>query len=85
MVVMTAVVSLYYNVILAWTLYYLARSFSPTLPWASCGNAWNTERCFQGQSNASLANRSLATGHGNHSSDLTHAVKWTSPTEEYLK
>ena len=29
-------VSLYYNTIIAWCLYYLVRSFSTSLPWAEC-------------------------------------------------
>ncbi|CAB1352346.1 unnamed protein product [Coregonus sp. 'balchen'] len=36
--------SIIYLVILAWTLFYLVFSFSSQLPWASCGNTWNTGR-----------------------------------------
>ncbi|CAH8590794.1 unnamed protein product [Dicrocoelium dendriticum] len=35
----------YYNVILAWGLYYLFSSFTATLPWTLCGQWWNTEKC----------------------------------------
>ncbi|XP_072027465.1 sodium- and chloride-dependent GABA transporter 2-like [Amphiura filiformis] len=35
----------YYVIILAWALFYLFNSFQRDLPWASCGNWWNTERC----------------------------------------
>lgn len=45
MVILTSVVSLYYTVIIAWALYYLAMSFFDPLPWASCSNSWNTESC----------------------------------------
>ncbi|KAM5138043.1 sodium-dependent noradrenaline transporter [Mantella aurantiaca] len=38
-------VGFYYNVIIAWSLYYLASSFTSELPWTSCGNVWNTENC----------------------------------------
>ncbi|KAI4896697.1 hypothetical protein NFI96_016087, partial [Prochilodus magdalenae] len=34
-----------YMMILAWALFYLAFSFSSELPWASCGNTWNTDDC----------------------------------------
>ncbi|XP_048258777.1 sodium- and chloride-dependent glycine transporter 2-like [Haliotis rufescens] len=45
MVVLTAIISIYYNVILAWTLYYLVDSFSTVLPWSTCDNEWNTDLC----------------------------------------
>ncbi|XP_066541798.1 sodium- and chloride-dependent GABA transporter 2-like [Hoplias malabaricus] len=34
-----------YMMILAWALFYLAYSFSSSLPWASCDNIWNTHDC----------------------------------------
>ena len=42
---MSAVVCVYYNVIVAWTFYYLFMSFKKTLPWSSCNNEWNDESC----------------------------------------
>ena len=35
----------YYNIILSWAFFYIFSSFSSSLPWASCGNWWNTEAC----------------------------------------
>lgn len=40
------VVTLYYNIINTWTLYYLGSSFISPLPWTGCDNDWNTPRCF---------------------------------------
>ncbi|XP_064608101.1 sodium- and chloride-dependent creatine transporter 1-like [Liolophura sinensis] len=35
----------YYMVILAWTLYFLAMCFTPVLPWTTCDQSWNTNSC----------------------------------------
>ncbi|XP_033764045.1 sodium- and chloride-dependent glycine transporter 2-like [Pecten maximus] len=46
MVTLTGIVSIYYNVILAWTLYYFGMSFSSVLPWSHCNNEWNSPDCY---------------------------------------
>ncbi|NXA34699.1 SC6A2 protein, partial [Eudromia elegans] len=38
-------VGFYYNVIIAWSLYYLFSSFTFELPWTNCGNSWNSPNC----------------------------------------
>ncbi|KAH9382725.1 hypothetical protein HPB48_023281 [Haemaphysalis longicornis] len=40
-------VDFYYNVIIAWALYYLVASFTSELPWTNCNNSWNTENCLE--------------------------------------
>ncbi|KAK3099623.1 hypothetical protein FSP39_007129 [Pinctada imbricata] len=45
MVIVSGIVCVYYNVIVAWTLYYLFMSFRAVLPWSHCDNSWNTENC----------------------------------------
>ncbi|NXT21877.1 SC6A8 protein, partial [Syrrhaptes paradoxus] len=54
----------YYIMILVWGLFYLVHSLTDTLPWATCGHAWNTpqcaelfhlELCHNGSANASVA------------------------------
>ncbi|XP_059505661.1 sodium- and chloride-dependent creatine transporter 1-like isoform X2 [Stegostoma tigrinum] len=37
----------YYIMVLAWGLYYLIHSFTNNLPWATCGNSWNTPECTE--------------------------------------
>ncbi len=38
-------VTIYYNIIIAWCLFYLFASFRKKLQWSDCGNWWNTECC----------------------------------------
>lgn len=51
--------STYYIVILAWGLYYMYASVSKEIPWGSCLNDWNTERCAS--SNKELLDRLCGT------------------------
>ena len=44
-IVLNALVCIYYNVIIALSLYYLFGSFQAVLPWSTCDNEWNTENC----------------------------------------
>ncbi|KAI1290868.1 Sodium- and chloride-dependent glycine transporter 1 [Halotydeus destructor] len=43
MFLMSGLVGIYYNMILAWAMFYLLSSLDTTLPWASCNNPWNTD------------------------------------------
>merc|ERR1719239_1114984 len=46
MIVASALVSIYYNMIIAWSEYYLFASFTSKLPWSDCDNPeWNTANC----------------------------------------
>ncbi|XP_078544662.1 sodium- and chloride-dependent neutral and basic amino acid transporter B(0+)-like [Lissotriton helveticus] len=44
MVLISTLVAIYYNVIIAYSLYYLFASFRSVLPWADCGD-WADENC----------------------------------------
>ncbi|CAG0881788.1 unnamed protein product [Darwinula stevensoni] len=35
----------YYNIIIAYSLFYLGSSFQSHLPWADCSHEWNSEQC----------------------------------------
>ncbi|XP_067049177.1 sodium- and chloride-dependent GABA transporter 2-like isoform X1 [Acropora muricata] len=41
-------VCVYYNIVIAWCLYYLFLSMAKDVPWKSCGNWWNTPKCLSG-------------------------------------
>ena len=61
-------VCVYYNIIIAWCLYYLFLSMAKDVPWKSCGNWWNTDKCLAGaipKSNCSaIANSTAALVNG---------------------
>ena len=38
--------NVYYTILLAWALHYLFFSFQSPLPWATCGNWWNSDGCI---------------------------------------
>ncbi|XP_053405697.1 sodium-dependent proline transporter-like isoform X2 [Mercenaria mercenaria] len=46
MVVVSALVAIYYNMIIGWALYYLFASFTSELPWESCDLKWATPMCL---------------------------------------
>ncbi|KAJ8265980.1 hypothetical protein COCON_G00150790 [Conger conger] len=45
---------IYYIIILAWAFFYLFSSLSSQLPWASCGNTWNTDTCTEFGQNSTI-------------------------------
>ncbi|GFS19317.1 transporter [Elysia marginata] len=46
MIACSALISIYYNVIIAWSQFYFFASFTDKLPWAECDNSdWNTKDC----------------------------------------
>jgi hypothetical protein len=38
--------AMFYNTVIAWSVYYLFLSFKSELPWKTCENEWNTQCCF---------------------------------------
>jgi len=48
MLTVSFLVCVYYNVIIAWALFYMFASFQSKLPWTECNQWWNVEsRCSQ--------------------------------------
>ncbi|KFD55633.1 hypothetical protein M514_03381 [Trichuris suis] len=46
MFVISALVSIYYNVVVAWAIHYLIASLRTQVAWANCDNIWNTDACL---------------------------------------
>lgn len=46
MVIISFIGSIYYNMIIGWSLYYMFMSWTKTLPWATCSHGYNTEKCY---------------------------------------
>lgn len=75
MVIITFLCSVYYNVIIAWTFYYMFASFRSTLPWEKCETAWSDNLCKQ-ERGGSAPNCSLLGQEPN--------CAWISPEEQYF-
>lgn len=43
MVIVSAIVSMYYNVIISWTIHYMFASVTYELPWYDCDPDWSTK------------------------------------------
>ncbi|XP_078602417.1 sodium- and chloride-dependent glycine transporter 1-like isoform X2 [Branchiostoma floridae x Branchiostoma japonicum] len=71
MVTISTLVAIYYNMIIAWALYYLFASLTSVLPWHHCGHWWNTPACME---SAEVANRT----------NITANFSRASPSEEYF-
>ncbi|KAJ8405466.1 hypothetical protein AAFF_G00319390 [Aldrovandia affinis] len=69
-IVIVSLVAIYYNMIIAYVLFYLFASLTSDLPWQRCGHWWNTEHCLDHRER----NRS------GHAFNTTGTV---SPSEEY--
>ena len=92
MLIVCGLVTLYYNVIIAYTLFYLFASFTSDVPWRTCGNEWNTPNCtvFYKKQNVTLNETGLVEEEGNYTytlneTSLSNVSYATRPSEEYFK
>ncbi|CAK9304342.1 unnamed protein product [Gordionus sp. m RMFG-2023] len=46
MLIVSAITGIYYNVVMAYTLFYTFASFQKVLPWTHCNGLYNTPNCF---------------------------------------
>ncbi|NXM08795.1 SC6A7 protein, partial [Tyrannus savana] len=71
-ILIVSLVAIYYNMIIAYVLFYLFASLTSDLPWQHCGNWWNTELC--------LDHHVIKGGNTTFPVNITNTV---SPSEEY--
>lgn len=74
MLLIVGLVAIYYNMIIAYVLFYLFASLTSNLPWEHCGNWWNTDLCREHQGSRN--------GNGALALNLSSTV---SPSEEYWR
>ncbi|KAK3796644.1 hypothetical protein RRG08_010342 [Elysia crispata] len=60
MVIVSWLISLYYNVIIAQVVFYLFASFTDSLPWTTCNNSWNTNSCVPYDFNATVPTTAMS-------------------------
>lgn len=46
-IIVNLICTTYYNVIIAYPIVFIFKSFAKTLPWVNCNNAWNTPYCLE--------------------------------------
>ncbi|XP_044515797.1 sodium-dependent proline transporter [Gracilinanus agilis] len=74
MLIIVSLVAIYYNMIIAYVLFYLFASLTSDLPWQHCGNWWNTELC--------LDHHAMREANATTAINLSNTV---SPSEEYWR
>lgn len=82
----------FFNVVMAWAIYYLVNSFQAELPWANCGHEWN-RFCRDSMNfnvNTTLSTNSsgmieYSEGDSNYTSNMTTYVTqgYFDPVEEF--
>ncbi|XP_069107590.1 sodium- and chloride-dependent glycine transporter 1-like [Argopecten irradians] len=79
--IIPAIIGLYYNIVIAYCIYFFFASMTSSLPWVSCNNPWNTCDCYDGSVNLSLTDP----WQGTRPECLNHTITSTSsPSEEYF-
>ncbi|XP_026324527.1 sodium- and chloride-dependent glycine transporter 1-like [Hyposmocoma kahamanoa] len=55
-IILNVIAVTYFASIMAYPILYIYHSFSSPLPWQTCGNSWNTEKCTEITGNSSIFN-----------------------------
>ncbi|XP_033208703.1 sodium- and chloride-dependent glycine transporter 1-like [Belonocnema kinseyi] len=73
-VIVNFICTMYYNVVIAYPLLFLAKSISSKLPWEDCENPWNTPNCLKLGGDIEVHRNASKTG----------TVKATTPADEFF-
>ncbi|XP_048246078.1 sodium- and chloride-dependent glycine transporter 1-like [Haliotis rufescens] len=65
----------YYNILLAWPIYYMVKSCSSILPWTTCDNSWNTDLCVEDVRNITFSSNMTA-----QNDNMTVSQRWDNVT-----
>ncbi|CAH1788345.1 unnamed protein product [Owenia fusiformis] len=86
MVMVSLLIGLYYNVIIAWCIYFFFASMRYPLPWTSCDRAnWATERCLDSsEPTGNVSNITTTMSTLTTAAPIDPTFNRTTPTEEYF-
>ena len=71
MAAISGVMSIYYNTLMAYCVFFFIQCFTFEVPWQSCDNPWNTEACWDGNTRLDNLNSTNMTTVGNATANLT--------------
>nr|XP_002741096.1 PREDICTED: sodium- and chloride-dependent glycine transporter 1-like [Saccoglossus kowalevskii] len=85
MVTISFLVTIYYNVIIGYAIYYIFASFADVLPWVGCDHEWNTDSCgYPPQPNGTVINGTWISQEMVEDMNITVNVSLRiSPAQEY--
>ncbi|XP_067655017.1 sodium- and chloride-dependent glycine transporter 1-like [Haliotis asinina] len=81
MVAVSALVSLYYTVIIAWAVLYMFTSFTSELPWQRCHSPWKTKDCYSYTDADDCVNNNGSVYFESHCYNSTYAAENNITTE----
>ncbi|KAM3962696.1 sodium-dependent proline transporter [Aphomia sociella] len=53
-IILNVIATTYFSAIMSYPVLYIYHSFTSPLPWQSCGNSWNTDKCTEISGNSSF-------------------------------
>jgi solute carrier family 6 amino acid transporter-like protein 5/7/9/14 len=81
MCIVSGLVAIYYNMIIAWSLFYTFASFTSNLPWKKCDSEWASDFC-EDYLDTSISSAGLCTSRGFSPADNGVCYNLTGPRED---